>query len=79
MLTYQRQYYHHGSHECQLVLIESVHLPDFKITSIYIMERVFLLILNHFLEGAKQLRAGDIDLKDFIRMTAVHNAVEIEI
>jgi hypothetical protein len=54
------------------------NFPEFEIISINTFERILLLVLDEFFEGADRLSASDFDWKDVIAIFANHHAVEVK-
>ena len=54
------------------------NLEDIESVSINMFERVLLLVLDGFFEGANRLSAGNVDRKDVIRTITENQAIEIE-
>ena len=51
---------------------------DIESVGINMFERVLLLVLDGFFEGANRLSAGNVDRKDVIGTIAENQAIEIE-
>ena len=55
------------------------NLEDIESVSINMFERVLLLVLDGFFEGANRLSASNFDRKDLAGIVTKHNTVDVEV